>query len=79
MSAGSSLRATYAELCTRADVVAVGALMQLGTIGSSYFAEQNVPVKAVAKRAFDIWPPAECPLCAAGAPLEDVVAPASDP
>lgn len=53
--------------------------MQLGTIGSSYFAEQNVPVKAVAKRAFEIWPPAECPLCAAGAPLEDVVAPASDP
>ena len=78
MSAGSSLRATYAELRSSGDVVAVGALMQLGTIGSSYFAEQNVPVKAVVQRAFETWPPAECPLCAAGARLEGVVAPAGD-
>jgi hypothetical protein len=73
MSAGSSLRASFAELQSHADVVAVGALMQLGSVGANYFAEQNIPVKAVGQHAFDVWSPAECPHCAAGTPLEHVV------
>ncbi len=72
MSAGSSLRATHAELCGRSDIIAVGSLMQLGTIGAGFFAERGIPVKAVVQQPFDIWSPAECPLCAAGTPLERV-------
>jgi orotate phosphoribosyltransferase len=77
MSAGSSLRATYAALHPHTDVVVVGSLLQLGGVGASYFTEQRIPVKAVIQQAFEVWPPAECPHCAAGAPLESVVAPAA--
>ena len=77
MSAGSSLRATYSEVHASTDVIAVGSLLQLGALGANYFAEHRIPVKAVLQQAFEIWPPAECPHCAAGAPLESVVAPAA--
>jgi len=75
MSAGSSLRATYAELYAHTHVIAVGSLLQLGTVGASYFAEHGISVKSVLQQAFEMWPPTECPHCAAGAPLENVVAP----
>jgi len=29
-------------------------------------------VEAVARADYDLWLPADCPLCAAGLPLEDV-------
>ena len=77
MSAGSSLRATYAELRSHTDVVAVGSLLQLGPVGADYFAEQRIPVRAVVKHDFETWPPSECPHCAAGARLESVAAPAA--
>src|SRR5262249_26033372 len=73
MSAGSSLRATYAELKENADILAVGSLMQLGTIGAVYFAGQNIAVRSVVQHAFEMWPPGECPLCAADVPLERLV------
>jgi orotate phosphoribosyltransferase len=75
MSAGSSLRATYAELHPRTEVVAVGSLLQLGTVGADYFAERGIPVQAVVQQAFTMWLPIDCPQCAAGVPLESVVAP----
>jgi orotate phosphoribosyltransferase len=73
ISAGSSLRATDAALRQRgAHVVAVGALLALGHVGTTHFAEQGVPVEAVAHAEFEMWAPAECPHCAAGVPLESV-------
>ena len=72
MSAGSSLRATCLAVEPCADVVAVGSLLQLGTVGAEYFAARSVPVEAVARQTFEIWSPAECPHCAAGVPLETV-------
>jgi orotate phosphoribosyltransferase len=73
MSAGSALRGTYAELETLGAVpVVAGALLVLGTVGASYFAERGVPVEAVAREDYELWSPAECPLCAAGKPLEDL-------
>ena len=74
MSAGSSLRATYAELGSRADVAAVGSLLQLGGVGAGYFAEQSIPVVSVLEQEFEMWPPESCPHCAAGVPLEIVAA-----
>jgi orotate phosphoribosyltransferase len=75
MSAGSSLRATYSELHATTDVTAVGSLLQLGTVGATYFAEHRVFVKTVVQHTFEMWSPAECPHCAAGVALECVVAP----
>ena len=78
MSAGSSLRATDAELRAHgAEPVAAGALLVLGTAGADYFAQRGVGVEAVARDDYQLWAPAECPLCAAGVPLEDVATPSA--
>ena len=76
MSAGSALRGTYAELQAHAAVTVVaGALLVLGSTGAGFFAEHDVPVEAAARDDYDdLWLPADCPLCAAGLPLEDVAA-----
>src|SRR5947207_283353 len=75
MSAGSALRGTYAELqARRAQPVVAGAPLVLGDVGANYFAELGVPVVAAARDAYELWAPADCPLCANGLPLEDVAA-----
>jgi orotate phosphoribosyltransferase len=75
MSAGSSLRATYAELRAHgAEVVAAGALLVLGTRGADFFDGHGVAVEAVARDEYQTWEPTGCPLCAAGVPVEDVAA-----
>jgi len=72
ISAGSAVRATYAELQGHgAEPIVVGALLVLGNAASPYFAERGVPIEAVARIPFDLWVPAECPLCASGEALED--------
>jgi orotate phosphoribosyltransferase len=71
LSAGSALHGTSVELDAHAATpVVAGALLVLGTIGANRLAERGVPVEAVARQAYDMWPPAACPLCAAGSPLE---------
>ena len=78
MSAGSALRGTYAELQAHgATTVVAGALLVLGTTGAGFFAQQGVAVEAVARDHYDLWLPADCPLCAAALPLEDVAPPAA--
>ncbi|MEO6526522.1 MAG: orotate phosphoribosyltransferase [Gemmatimonadaceae bacterium] len=75
MSAGSALRGTYLELQAHCGTpVAAGALLVLGDAGATFFAERNVPVEAVARSAYELWSPGECPLCIGGVPLEDVAA-----
>jgi orotate phosphoribosyltransferase len=75
MSAGSALRSTYAELQAHGAVTVVaGALLVLGLKGAGFFSEHNVPVEAAARDDYDLWLPADCPLCAQGLPLEDVAA-----
>ncbi len=78
MSAGSALRGTYAELCNHGAVpVVAGALLVLGTAGADFFTASGITVEAVARDDHDLWPPAECPLCAAGVPLENVGEPSA--
>ena len=73
MSAGSALRGTYNELQAHGAVtVVVGALLVFGSTGSEFFSRHGVPVEAVARDEYEMWLPAECPLCAARQPLEDV-------
>lgn len=71
ISAGSSVRATYAELQSHgAEVVAVGALMLLGDRGAKFFAKERLPVEHVLREPFDTWDAPDCPLCARGVALE---------
>ena len=77
MSAGSSLRATLKAVETHGAIpVVVGVLCVLGTTGTAFFAERGLRVETTGRAAFDSWRPPECPLCAAGVPLEDPSAPA---
>jgi orotate phosphoribosyltransferase len=75
MSAGSALRSTYAVLQAHgAETVVAGALLVLGSTGAGFFAAHNVPVEATAHDDYELWLPADCPLCAQGLALEDVAA-----
>jgi orotate phosphoribosyltransferase len=74
ISAGSSVRATAAELTEAgATTVVVGTMMLLGTQAVDFFAQCDVPVVSVAKQDFNLWSPDECPLCVSGTPLENPV------
>ncbi len=71
MSAGSALRGTYEELQLHGAIVVVaGTLLSLGSTGADFFAEAGVPVEAVTRDEYELWPPQTCPLCVAGQPLE---------
>lgn len=71
MSAGSALRATLASVRAGGGEVAVaGALLVLGSAGAAHFAEQGIPVVAAARDEYTMWTPGDCPLCAAGTPME---------
>jgi orotate phosphoribosyltransferase len=78
MSAGSSLRATLTDVETHGAIpVVVGALFVLGTNGVDFFKERGLRIETTGRAPFDSWRPPECPLCAAGIPLDDPSAPAS--
>ena len=73
MSAGSSLRATLAEVdAGGARPVVVGALHVLGGAGIDFFLQRGLAVEAVGRGEYEMWRPDSCPLCAAGAPLDHV-------
>lgn len=71
ISAGSSVRATFAELTgCGAVTVAAGCLLQMGEAATLWFAAHGIAVVACAKTSVEMWPPEQCPLCAAGVTLE---------
>lgn len=73
INAGSAVRGTLAEVrACGAGVVAVGALLVLGSTAPTFFADQSIPIERIAALESNLWTPAECPLCAAYIPLEDV-------
>lgn len=73
MSAGSSLRATLAEVdAGGARPVVIGALHVLGGAGVDFFLQRGLAVESVGRGEYEMWRPDSCPLCAAGAPLDDL-------
>ncbi len=73
ISAGSAVRGTYTELKEHgAQPIAFGALLVLGNAIQLFCATENIALESVMNLPFDLWLPAECPLCAANVPLEDV-------
>jgi len=76
INAGSAIRATETEVREHgAQTVAIAALLILGEAATAFAAAAGLPLLSLAQQASGLWSPAECPLCAAGMPLEDVVAP----
>ena len=70
INAGSATRATVREVEAAGGQVAVlAAMLTLGPIPARYAAEAGLPLEAVATFDNAIWPPADCPRCAAGEPL----------
>jgi orotate phosphoribosyltransferase len=73
MSAGSALRGTYRELLSHGAIpVVAGALMVLGSPGADFFAAERIPVETLTRDEYQAWPPDDCPLCAAGVPLDRI-------
>jgi len=76
INAGSATRATHAELQEHgAQTVAIAALLILGRAATAFAAAAGLPLLSLAQQASGLWSPEECPLCATGVPLEDVVTP----
>jgi orotate phosphoribosyltransferase len=73
ISAGSAVRGTFFDLQSLgARVVVIGALLALGEAISEFAAEHRVALELLERMPNNLWTPSECPLCAAGMPLEIV-------
>lgn len=73
INAGSAVRGTFEELTgCEARVVAIGALLTLGSAAREFANSKNVPLETLTAVANTLWTPSECPFCTAGVPLEDI-------
>ncbi len=72
INAGSAMRGTYADLkdCG-ANVIAIAALLVLGTAASEFTSSVAVPLISLATMPNPLWTSFECPLCASSLPLQD--------
>lgn len=74
INAGSAVRGTFADLVAcGAEPVAIGALLVLGPSAASFAAEHGVALEALASLPNELWAPGDCPLCARGVPLVDLL------
>ena len=72
INAGSAVGATMAELeACGAKVVAVGALLTLGSRAATLCADWKVPLESLANIPSNLWLPEECPQCSAGMAVEN--------
>jgi orotate phosphoribosyltransferase len=72
-NAGSAVRGTFFDLqALGAGVVAIGALLALGDAIADFATEHHVALELLERMPNNLWTPSECPLCAAGIPLEAV-------
>ena len=71
ISAGSAVRGAFFDLQSiGADIVAIGALLALGDSIANFAVEHHVALELLQQMPHNLWAPAQCPLCAAGLPLE---------
>jgi orotate phosphoribosyltransferase len=71
-NAGSAVRGTYEDLVAcDARPVAFGTLLALGAWSSTFAATTQLALESLETLPNNLWTPDECPLCAAGKPLED--------
>jgi orotate phosphoribosyltransferase len=73
INAGSAVRGTFYDLQAHgAVIVAIGALLVLGDAIAAFATENRIALELLKQMPNNLWPPAECPLCAEGEPLEIV-------
>src|SRR5258708_20705071 len=73
INAGSAVQGTFFDLqALGAGVVAIGALLALGDAVTEFAAKHHVALELLERMPNNLWTPSECPLCAAGMPLEIV-------
>lgn len=73
ISAGSAVRGTLSALnANGAKPVTMGALLVLGTQAAQFCQEQGLALEHVAQLPYEVWSPAECPMCASGEMLENM-------
>jgi orotate phosphoribosyltransferase len=73
INAGSAVRGTFFDLqALGAGLVAIGALLALGDAIAEFATEHHVALELLERMPNNLWTPSECPLCAAGMPLEVV-------
>jgi orotate phosphoribosyltransferase len=71
VNAASAARATLEQLREAgARPVAIGALVTLGATPEAFAEREGLALERLATMANTLWEPAECPMCAAGDPLE---------
>jgi orotate phosphoribosyltransferase len=71
-NAGSAVRGTHEDLVAcGARPVALGTLVAFGTWSSTFAAANHLGLESLETLPNNLWTPDECPLCAAGKPLED--------
>ena len=72
ISAGSAVQAALTDLTSCGAIpVALGALITIGPRAAALAAEQHLPLESLIELPAAIYTPAECPMCALGAPLSD--------
>jgi orotate phosphoribosyltransferase len=73
INAGSAVIGTFSDLQTLdADVVTIAALLALGDSITAFSAGHHIPLELLQRLPNNLWTPSQCPLCAAGQPLEIV-------
>src|SRR5712692_10573518 len=67
-NAGSAVRGTYEDLVAcGARPVALGTLVAFGEWSTRFANEHGLALEALERLGNNLWPPQQCPLCAAGA------------
>jgi orotate phosphoribosyltransferase len=75
ISAGSAVRGSHADLIECGALpVALGALIVFGDAAAKFAADNGLALEAIERMPFDMWRPAECPLCREGTPLDTAAA-----
>jgi orotate phosphoribosyltransferase len=71
ISAGSAVRGAFRDLqSVGAEVVVIGALLGLGDSIGRFASENRIALELLQQMPHHLWTPEECPLCAAGEPIE---------
>jgi orotate phosphoribosyltransferase len=71
INAGSATRGTMRALeRVGAEVTVIGALLVLGDAVPTLAREANIQLVSLAAMSSDLWKAEECPLCAAGVPID---------
>ncbi len=71
ISAGSAVRGALRDLqFAGAEVVVIGALLGLGDSIGKFAGENGIALELLQRMPHHLWRPEECPLCAAGKPIE---------